>query len=88
MPETACLEDEPMTMREKIARAMSASATNPDYWEVYLCLADAALAALEEPTEGMLNGARDWSRVFVGTPIGNAAATGCWRAMIAAAKEG
>ena len=35
-----------------------------------------------EPTEAMLNYARDWSRKKYGQSIGNDAATGCWEAMI------
>jgi hypothetical protein len=34
-----------------------------------------------EPTEAMLNAARDWSAAKYGRPIGNGAAIGCWRAM-------
>jgi hypothetical protein len=50
-----------------------------------------ALAALEaagyavvpkEPTKAMLDSARDWSYAVYGKPIGNAAANGCWAAMI------
>jgi hypothetical protein len=37
------------------------------------------------PTEEMLNAARDWSREKYGKPIGNEAAIGCWKAMQAAA---
>jgi hypothetical protein len=37
-----------------------------------------------QPTEAMLNAARDWSRKKYGTPIGDDAATGCWLAMHAA----
>lgn len=40
------------------------------------------LGTMREPNEAMQNGAREWSRVFVGSPIGNRAATGCWQAMI------
>ena len=35
----------------------------------------------KEPTERMLNDARDWSRKKYGKPIGNDAARGCWAAM-------
>lgn len=38
-----------------------------------------------EPTEEMLIAARDWSYAMYGKPVGNAAATGCYRAMLAAA---
>ena len=38
-----------------------------------------------EPTEAMLVAARDWSYKKYGKPIGNDAATGCWKAMLAAA---
>jgi hypothetical protein len=37
-----------------------------------------------QPTEAMLNAARDWSRKKYGTPIGNDGAVGCWQAMLAA----
>lgn len=37
-----------------------------------------------EPTEAMLAAAADWSRGKYGKPIGNADATGCWKAMLAA----
>ena len=40
-----------------------------------------AAKAPRNPTEAMLNAARDWSALFVGSPIGNKAATGCWQAM-------
>lgn len=42
----------------------------------------AAIEALREPTEDMLIGAREWSRVFVGSPIGDKAARGCFQSMI------
>jgi len=35
-----------------------------------------------EPTEAMLNAARDWSYEKYGKPIGNEAAIGCYKAMI------
>ena len=37
-----------------------------------------------EPTEAMLDAARDWSAKKYGQPIGNDAARGCWAAMLAA----
>lgn len=37
-----------------------------------------------EPTEAMLIAARDWSDKKFGRPIGNDAAIGCWKAMLAA----
>lgn len=51
-------------------------------------LARAAIAALREPTEAMLNGARDWSVAKYGIGVGNEAATGCYQAMIDAALDG
>lgn len=42
-------------------------------------------AAPREPTEAMLNAARDWSYTKYGKPIGNDAAIGCWQAMFDAA---
>ena len=41
-------------------------------------------AAMREPTEAMLDAARDWSREKYGKPIGNDGAIGCWQAMLAA----
>jgi hypothetical protein len=35
----------------------------------------------EQPTEEMLNEARDWSYKKYGKPIGNDAAIGCWQVM-------
>jgi len=40
-----------------------------------------------EPTEAMLVAARDWSHKKYSKPIGNDAAQGCWKAMLAATKE-
>ena len=59
----------------KLLRAMT---TPPD---------DAAgqVAVPEQPTEAMLNAARDWSVKKYGQGIGNDAAIGCWKAMLAAA---
>ena len=42
---------------------------------------DLAGMAPRDPDEAMLDAARDWSAVFVGSPIGNKAAIGCWQAM-------
>jgi hypothetical protein len=42
-------------------------------------------AALHQPTEAMLNAARDWSLKKYGLGIGSDAAIGCWQAMLAAA---
>lgn len=66
-----------MTMREKIALRFEKRMRGCG-WDTYLALADDALAALEEPTEGMIRAGWD-----VGFVPGNV-----WRAMIAAAKEG
>lgn len=49
------------------------------------CLDGLAQTLPRQPTEAMLNAARDWSREKYGKPIGNDAATGCWLAMHAAA---
>jgi hypothetical protein len=40
-----------------------------------------------EPTEAMLDAARDWAVKTFGQGIGNAAAIGCWKAMYAAAMQ-
>lgn len=48
-------------------------------------LADAGYVIVKkEPTEAMLNAARDWSANKYGKPVGNDDATGCYRSMIAA----
>ena len=43
--------------------------------------ARAVARAIHEPTEDMLNAARDWSVIKYGRGIGNDAAKGCWQAM-------
>jgi hypothetical protein len=40
-----------------------------------------------DPTEAMLDAARDWSATKYGKAIGNDAAIGCWRAMMSAATK-
>jgi hypothetical protein len=55
--------------------------------EVVYEQARAAIEAMREPSEAMHDGARDWSRVLYGKPIGYAASGGCYRAMIDAALE-
>lgn len=40
-----------------------------------------------EPTREMLEAARDWSYKKYDKPIGNDAAQGCWKAMLAASQE-
>ena len=40
-----------------------------------------------EPTDVMLTAARDWSHAKYGKPIGNDAAQGCYKTMIAAAQQ-
>lgn len=73
----------PMTMREKMARAMHAAdlggewpVNDPAMMDAYLGHADAALSALAEPTEAMLRAVE----------FGDA--EGIWNAMICAAGEG
>jgi len=44
--------------------------------------ARAAIEAMREPTDGMLNAARDWSIAKNGMGVGNDQASGCWQAMI------
>jgi len=48
------------------------------------------MAAIREPDEAMLNGARDWSiaKYGAGQGIGNEEAIGCWKAMLSAREEG
>lgn len=40
-----------------------------------------------EASDKQLESARDWSYVKYGKPIGNDAANGCWRCMVAAVPE-
>ena len=42
---------------------------------------DDMIARLREPTEAMLNAARDWSQTKYGKPIGNDDARSCWNVM-------
>ena len=50
-------------------------------------LAEAGYAIVpREPTPAMLIGARDWSLEKNGQGVGNDQATGCWKAMVGAAK--
>jgi len=55
-------------------------------YEKYLVTADAGMSALHQPTEAMLDAARDWSAKKYGVGIGNKDAIGCWQAMLAAAR--
>lgn len=48
-------------------------------------IARTALGTMRDPTEKMLNAARDWSIAKYGRGIGNDAAIGCWQAMMDAA---
>ena len=77
-------------MRERAAGAARKALldTSLTGWGAYLLVADAVLAEIERPSEGMLNAARDWSYAKYGKPIGNDAAIGCLAAMIRAAREG
>lgn len=52
---------------------------------IWVGMAQAAIAAMREPTDPMLIAARDWSYAKYGKPIGNDAAIGCWQAMLDAA---
>lgn len=55
---------------------------------VPLCIIPPGYAIVPvEPTEAMLNAARDWSYGQYGKPIGNHAANCCYKAMLTAAKE-
>lgn len=47
----------------------------------------ASPAAPMQPTEAMLNAARDWSIKKYGQAIGSDAAIGCWQAMLAASPQ-
>lgn len=61
---------------------------NGDTIDRATCCARAAIQAMREPTEAMLNAARDWSERKYGKPVGNDAAIGCLQAMIDAALSG
>ncbi len=57
--------------------------------EAAQCSAASAEAATPlEPTEAMLDAARDWSIKKYGRGIGNDAAIGCWKAMLLACPSG
>ena len=49
-----------------------------------LARADQGTEIPMQPTEAMLNAARDWSVKKYGHVIGTEVATGCWQAMLAA----
>ena len=55
------------------------------YLALLAAIARQGAAVPEEPTEAMLNAARDWSVKKYGLGIGNDAAKGCWAAMYKAA---
>jgi hypothetical protein len=48
--------------------------------------AGAAIDAMREPTQEMLDAAREWSAKRYGKPLENDEAIGCWQAMCAAAR--
>lgn len=58
---------------------------NPSFDRAVLLGVEAAIKAMREPTEDMLNAARDWSIKKNGMAVGNDQATGCWQAMLDAA---
>lgn len=67
-------EAEVTTLRERISEL-----------EVENARLQRAARVSRDPTEAMLVAARDWSYVKYGAPVGDDAATGCWRAMFDAA---
>lgn len=78
-------------MISRIAKAMEKRAEEPFAVSIHAAglsdedwieLARVAMETVREPTEAMLDGARGWSRVYVGSPIDNKAATGCFQSMI------
>lgn len=69
-------------MIERVALAISGGDDPTSILEVHRYRACAAIAAMREPTETMLCGARDWSIAKLGKAVGNRDATGCWRSMI------
>lgn len=76
-----------MNMREKIARAIAKKLRVPDYvipdpywFDQYLSLADAALEAMREPTDEMIEAGQRHSM--------NGGPKDRWEAMIDAAREG
>ncbi len=51
-------------------------------WGRYEVLFRAAIDTIREPSEAMLNAARDWSVGRYGRGVGNDDAIGCWHAMV------
>ena len=80
-------------MIERAAIAIASNGTRRDWWpklneiirNACRVQARAAIDAIHEPTDTMLIAAREWSREKYGRPIGNDAATGCYKVMIDAA---
>lgn len=78
------------SMVDRAARAMMSDEYGQDGWNVtseqmrnlWRLRARAAIAAMREPSEAMLIGARDWSLKKYGIGVGNDGAIGCWQAMI------
>jgi len=69
------------TMIERVARAICQEEVGAlDYWETYLPLARAAIAAMREPTERMSAAAYPKGRILAGKKA--------WQAMIDAALKG
>lgn len=81
-----------MTMIDKIATNMREAIifdVTENSMQMFRIYARIALETLKEPTEEMLNGARDWSvKKYDGRGIGNDAAIGCLESMIEAALKG
>ena len=83
----------PMTRDEAVSNAVSRAISvtqdgevvsfDRDVFKADLRLAGFAVVPVE-PTEKMLEAARDWSIAKYGKAVGNDGATGCYRTMIAA----
>lgn len=72
---------EPLSMIERVAKAISAAQTQtPDMWQAFLPEARAAIEAMREPTEEMV-----WSHEV--PHYGPDEAREAWRAMIDAAMK-
>lgn len=65
-----------------VERVSKAILETPNAFDYVTLVAKNAIHAMFDPTEEMLNAARDWSREKYGKPIGNEAAIECFHAMI------
>lgn len=88
-PASTVLTDERIEQLSNIAASQGAQAGSKKFYEIFTRLIQREVigqnrAPSKQPTEAMLNAARDWSVKKYGNGIGNDAAIGCWQAMNAA----